>query len=833
MNGTIISIAGYIPFMKKNLCFTLPFLFACLYSFGLPVTGIIKSDKGEVLPFASIVVKGLSAGTTANNEGRYVLNLPDGEYTLQCMHVGYKMVEKQISISGTGIQVDFVLPQQELTLKEVVIGSNTEDPAYEIMRHAIKMRPVYKDQVDAFECQVYIKGQLRLKDFPKTIFGQKVAFDDGDTGKNKMIYLSETIAKYYFQKPNKEKAVVTSTRVSGSAESFGFSNPKFLTFYDNNIQISNVLNPRGFISPVADNALNFYQYKYMGSFTENGRLINKIKVIPRRTYEPLFSGEINIVENEWRIHSVNLLLTKSSQMELADSLHIEHLYVPVTNDVWMIHSQVLYPSVKMFGFDATGSFVSVYTNYNLEPKFDKKFFNNIVVKYDSGSNKMPRQYWDTVRPVPLLNDELLDYVKKDSIEIVRRDPRYLDSIDRRRNRITFGGLLVFGQTFTRQSKKSLFSYPPLIDVANFNTVEGFNLNMNVTYSRRFAEAKSVSFTPTVRYGFTNRHFNTDLSGRYTFGKKHTNVIALSGGKRVFQLNNEAPVHPFVNTYNTLFFGDNYMKIYEAWFGRMDYTRGIGDGFTIKASVSYQDRIPLENTDNTFWGKSKNLTRRTPNYPVELTTSNFPRHQALLTSFTVSYRPGTKYIQLPERKINLGSKYPLFSISYAKGLNGIAGSDVDFDRWKFSIKDDINAKLSGIFSYHFSLGGFLNSRKVELPDYQHFNGNQLLTATEYLNSFQLSPYYARSTTARLYGTLNIEHHFNGFLTNKIPLIKKINIYLVAGANAFVVDKSNYYYEVFAGIENILKIIRIDYIRGYGDRGFYNYGVRIGFRGVTGN
>lgn len=820
--------------MKKNLWLTLFFVLASLYTIAVPVTGVVKNAKGEVLPFASIVVKGMSVGTTANNEGSYSLNLANGKYILQCMHVGYTLAEKEVVINAEAIRVDFILSLQELTLKEVVVGGNVEDPAYEIIRQAIKKRPYYKNQVDAFECQVYIKGQLKLKDYPSSIFGQKVTFDDGsDSSKNKMIYLSETIAKYYFQKPAKEKAVVTSTRVSGSAESFGFSNPKFLTFYDNNIQISNVLNPRGFISPIADNALSFYRYKFLGSYVENGKIINKIKVIPRRTFEPLFSGDINIVEDDWRIHSVNLLLTKSSQMELADSLHIEHLYVPVSKDVWMIHSQVLYPSVKMLGFDAAGSFVSVYSNYNLNPQFDKKFFDNIVLKYDSGSNKMPRRYWDTVRPVPLLNDEVLDYVKKDSMEIVRRDPKYLDSLDRRRNKITVGGLLLFGQTFTRQSKKTSFSYPPLIEVANFNTVEGFNLNLRGTYTRRFTETKAISITPTVRYGFTNHHFNTDLLSKYTFGTRHTNVVSVSGGKRVFQINNEEPVNAFVNTYNTLFWGENYMKIYEAWFGKLEYTRGIGDGFTIKASVNYQDRIPLENTDNTFWGKAKNLDRRTANYPLALTNSNFLRHQSLVADFTVSYRPGTKYIQLPERKINIGSRYPLFSISYAKGLNGVAGSDVDYDRWKFSIKDDINAKLAGMFSYNISAGGFLNKRKVSLPDYQHFNGNQLLTATEYLNSFQLLPYYARSTTAKLYGTLNIEHHFNGFLTNKIPFIKKLNIYLVAGTNAFVVDKNNNYYEIFAGIENVLKIIRIDYLRSYGDNGYHGYGFRIGFRGVTGN
>lgn len=818
--------------MKKFLLLIAFFIGVQLFTWAVPVTGTVKDNMGNILPFASIVVKGGVLGTTANNEGRYVLNLPVGNYTLQCMHVGYKIAEKEITVQQQPLQVDFSLFLQELTLKEVIVGNGGEDPAYEIIRQAIKKRPFYKNQLDAFQCQVYIKGQLRLKDYPKVIFGQKVDFADGDTGKNKIIYLSETIGTYSFQKPENEKVEVTSTRVSGQAEGFGFSSPRYITFYENNIEISKALNPRGFVSPIADNALNFYKYTYMGSFTENGRLVNRIKVTPKRTYEPLFSGYISIVEDEWRIHSVDLLLTKQSQMELADTLHIEHLYVPVTKDVWMIHSQVLYPAVKMFGFDAKGSFVTIYSDYELHPKFKKNFFNNIILKYDTGSNKKPRTYWEDVRPVPLLDDEIMDYLKKDSLEIVRRDPGYLDSIDRRNNRFTVSGILLFGQTFEKQSRKASFRYPPLIEITNFNTVEGFNVNLAPTYTRIFSETSNIAFTPTVRYGFTNHHLNADFSGKYAFGKWLRNAVSVSGGKKIFQLNNDNPVRPIVNTYSTLLFGNNYLKIYEAWFAEMAFARGVSEGTTIKAKLSYQDRIPLENTDDTYWGSDKNSGKRTPNYPLELTTENFKRHQAFVASFTVSYQPGTKYVQLPERKINLGSKYPKFTVSYAKGFYGTLGSDVDYDRWKVAIQDELNVKLGGRFEYNISAGGFFNNRKLEIPDYQHFNGNQMLVATEYLNSFQLSPYYARSTTEKLYATLNFEHHFSGFLTNKIPLIKKLNIHLVGGGNGFVVNKDLYYYEVFCGIENILKLLRVDYIWAYDESGYFNSGIRIGIRGAFG-
>ncbi len=815
--------------MKKILLAFLIFLYGCPFVFATRIQGRVRDDKGALLPFSSIFVKGTTIGTTANTEGAYFLDLQPGLYTLVCQHVGYHLVEKNISIDKNEITIDFSLSIQQLTLKPVIITNNAEDPAYEIIRHAIAKRPFYRNQVNAFQCKVYIKGQLKLRDYPKTIFGQKVEFDDGDSSRKKMIYLSETVANYSFRKPDKEKIEVTSTRVSGQAESFGFSSPKFLSFYDNIVAVSEALNPRGFISPVADEALGFYRYKFMGSFVENGKLISRIRVIPKRTYEPLFSGYIDIVEDDWRIHSLELLLSKSSQMELADSLRIEQLYMPVSSDIWMLNSQVLYPTVKLFGFDAAGSFVTVYSAYQIEPPFPKKYFTNTIVIYDSASNKRSGAFWDQVRPVPLLEEEMEDYLKKDSLEKVKRDPRYLDSLDRRRNQFTFPGILVYGQTFSRESRKSSFSYPSILQVLSYNSVEGWVTNFGFGYSRRFSDRNSLSLHPTFRYGYTNHHFNADLTARYSFGKGYLNSISVAGGKKVFQLNNGNPVMPLVNSVSTLFWNRNYLKIYEAWFGSIGYAKGIGNGFTIRAGLQIQDRLPLENTDSTFWGKSKYIGRRSPNYPVELVLENFKAHQAAIFSFSVAFRPGTKYIQFPDRKVNIGSEYPLFSLGYLKGINGFLGSDVDFDEWNFSVNDEIGLKLWGEFRYHISAGGFLNNKNVELPDYRHFNGNQLLFATTYLNSFQLLPYYSNSTLSRFFAAGYIEHHFNGFLTNKIPFIKKLNLHLVTGSNGLYAHANEYYYEFFAGIENILKILRIDFVRGYRNGSLYDTGIRIGFKG----
>jgi len=800
------------------------------------VHGSITDEKGNILPFASVLVKGSSIGTSANNEGKYFLHLQSGSYTIVAQYVGYQRQEKSVVVTEADIQLDFGLALQNLSLKEVVVTPGAEDPAYEIIRNAIKKRPYYLNQLDKFQCEVYTKGIFKLRDYPKKIFGKEVDFEDGDTSKRKILYLSETISKYSVDKPNKSKIEVLSTKVSGESDGFGFSAPQVISFYENNMQMGSGLSSRGFISPIADNALNFYRYKFEGSFFEDGKEINRIKVMPKRKYEPLFSGYINITEGDWRIHSLQLMLTKESQMQFVDTLRIEQLFVPFEKDVWVIKTQVIYPAIKLFGFDAYGNFVNVYSKFDSDPQFERKFFNNTILKFTDSSNKKPPFYWDTIRPLPLLTEEINDYHKKDSLELVRKDPRYLDSLSRKRNKPSVTSILFAGQTFSRAKSRTTFQIDPLIRSIQFNTVEGWVTNLRVSWFKRLdtipGSGRSINVIPTIRYGFSNGHLNAHLAVNYNMGKKYPSSINVSGGKRIYQLNNANPIGPFLNTLSTLLYERNYMKIYEAWFGRIQYTKAIAEGLTIYTGIQYQDRIPLENTTDYTWRDSESR-QYSPNYPQELISENFQRHQAVIANIGLSWRPGTRYVEFPDRKMSLGSKYPTFNLSLTKGIRNFLGSDIDYTKWRFGIHDNLNLKLFGNFRYNIVIGGFLQKDSVAVPDFQHFNGNQVVLASPYSSSFQLLPYYKYSNTSSNFYQLNVEHHFNGMLTNKIPLFRKLNWHLVGGLNSFYVNRFSNYIEPFVGLENILRIIRIDMYWGipYGQP--TTTGLRIGIVGFTGS
>ncbi len=835
------------------------FLFFANSASAQKIFGTVYNDKGDLLPFSSVTIKGTSIGASANNKAKFSISVSKGTYTVVCQHIGFARQEKTITVSDADQEITFILTEQKLAMKEVVVTNGGEDPAYEIIRQAIKKREFYNKQVSAFECDVYSKDIIKLRNLPKKIFGQKIKPEDNiesglDSSGKGILYMQEQLATVHIKQPDKVKLDINSSRVSGS-NGFGFSFPTFISFYKSNVTLfSEKFNPRGFVSPIADGAIGFYKFKYLGSFWEEGKEIMSIRVTPRRNYEPLFTGTINIVEGDWRIHSCDLFVTKKAQLEIMDTLKVTQIHVPVGNDVWRIKNQLLFFNFNMLGIDAVGNFLNVYSDYNINPAFAKNYFDRVIIKYDTAINKKPKTYWDTVRPVPLEPEEVKDYHVKDSLFEYRRDSllsrRSVDSLNKRQGKIKPLGLFWGGINRRHFGTKNSFSWGinPLLPNLRYNTVEGVVVNLAGYYDINSRKAKTnFTFEPHLRYGVNNQHLNgwLDVNIRTRDNAANKKIKRESwrfaGGKRVSQFNAESPLTDLVNSINILFFGNNYMKTYENWFGTAGFSKRYESGLRFGITALYEDRIPIDNTTK-FTIFKKDSSHITPNFPYQKINQQFTPHQAMQLSFDISIKPGQRYIQFPRSKVAIGSKYPTFSFNYTKGINAVFGSDVDFDKWRFTVNDDKNFKLAGLFKYKIGIGGFINAKKVFIQDYQHFNGNEsranteggfrFNTASDYLNSFQLARYYANSTTASFYTIAHVEHHFNGLITNKIPLFNRLNWNLVGGSNAFYVNRHNNYVEVFAGLENIFKVFRLDVVYAYenGKRGLG--GLRLGAGGLLG-
>lgn len=796
------------------------------------INGTVVDQFNSPLGFCSITVKESNKTVLSNDQGKFYLDLPKGKYQFVVQHVGYETMVIDKMVEGDELHLTITMKNTTLTLAEVKVKAGGEDPAYEIIRNAIKQRKFYQTQVGTYTCEAYLKGLIRTVNFPDNFLGQPVDFEDGDSSKNKIIFLSESISDIAFRQPDDLRVVVKSTRVSGQTNGLGLANPILISFYDNVVSLPKTFNPRGFVSPIAEGALAYYRYKYLGVFFENGYQINKIQVIPKRKWEPLFTGYIQIVENSWNIHSVNLSIDKESQLEFADKVRIEQQYNPIHQNTWMVATQTIFPEVNFLGFAASGYFSTIYSKYVVDPVLDKKQFGRTVLKFDSLSNKRSSSFWDASRPIPLLKEEIADFKKKDSLEKRREDPRYLDSLDKIQNRITGLGVLVNGPRFINRNKQISLSFDPLLKSLSFNTVEGWVLQGSASFVKDLKGRREFSFTPVLRYGTTNHLLNAHFSSSLRFGKKFVNRVSFSMGKKVFQFNNANPIPQIMNTVSTLFDGSNYMKLYQAKFLQAGYFKALGHGVDMDVNMQYQNRNPLSNVDTLQIGgdraRFKNLT---PNYPIETGTGPLVAHQSLVASIRFRFRPGARYVELPDGQVNSFSRSPVFTFQYAQAISGLFNNESNFGKWKISMVGDINFKIGGEFKYKIQSGGFLHAQRVELPDYNHFIGNLTRKATPYVESFQVAPFYAFSNKERFFGEFHAEYKLNGLLTNKIPIIKKLNLRLVTGANMILLKDKNYQ-ELFLGIDNIFKLLRLDYVKGHGESIGSTQGFRLGIRGFSG-
>src|SRR5476651_873707 len=255
--------------MKFTLPFILSILFcSAVFSQQATLSGKITDDQHKAIPFASIYIKNTTKGTSANSEGEYTLQLKPGNYEVQYKAVGYHTESRKVELNADKA-VNVILNFETYQLSGVTIKAGAEDPAYAIIRKAIRKRKAHLNEVNGYTCEVYIKGLQKLLAAPKKFMGfdvQRAARENGlDSNRRGIVYLSESESKYSFQKPGNVHEEMISSKVSGSNRAFSFNRASDIkiNFYEN-IQDWEGLSNRPLVSPIADNALFYYNYKYIG-----------------------------------------------------------------------------------------------------------------------------------------------------------------------------------------------------------------------------------------------------------------------------------------------------------------------------------------------------------------------------------------------------------------------------------------------------------------------------------------------------------------------------------------------------------------------------------------
>ncbi|GGE28378.1 DUF5686 and carboxypeptidase regulatory-like domain-containing protein [Psychroflexus planctonicus] len=811
----------------KNSFFIFILILSGLHGYAQSISGKVTNTDGEALSDVNIYIEGSFTGTTSNAEGKYQLKLKQSQnnFTLVFQYLGFKTEKIEIENLNKSQQKNVALTEEVTSLDDVVVKAD-ENPALKIIQQAIQHRKKNKNKIEAFAADFYSRSLWKAENIPEKILGMEVGDMDGtlDSTRSGIIYLSETVSKIYYQSPDRFREEITASKVSGNDNGFSWNNAEDfnVSFYNNTISFNIEM-----ISPIADYAFNYYNYQLEGVFYDsNGFLINKVEVIPKRKKDKVFSGYIYIVEDSWEIFGVDLSTTgEATQIPPLENVQFQQEFAYNSeNEIWLSLSKGFNFTWKILGMSGSGKFLGFYKNYNLEPTAEELRFTNEIVYYEKDANKRDSIFWESTRPIPLTEIEQNDYIRKDSIQTLRKSKTYLDSVDQVGNKFKILSPIT-GYTWDNSYKNRSFSYEGFsFRNLSYNNVQGWNLNTSFTYRQKDEDNSFKKFwdlSATANYGFSEEKLRGKLAFRKKFNNTKDTYLGVSAGSEAIQINSTNPISPLINTIAATFFERSFLKMYERNFAEVLFADEVTNGIRAYANFAFEDRNALNNSTNSrIWiNNPEGFTSNHPLFPNQTGENLFQNHHIFIAKVGANLRFGQKYINRPDGKYNIpNNDYPRIDLVYEKGF-GSSFSNYNFDMLRTSVQQNLNLANLGVFNYQINTGWINNNNEqISFLDFKHFNGNQTFveTSDSYLGKFLMMDYYAFSTQ-HSYAEMHVEHEFKGLILNRIPVLNQLNYNLVAGAKSLFTQERKPYYEVHAGLENLgfgkFRFLRLDYVQSF--------------------
>ena len=381
-------------------------------------------------------------------------------------------------------------------------------------------------------------------------------------------------------------------------------------------------------------------------------------------------------------------------------------------------------------------------------------------------------------------------------------------------RIRAEALLLTGYTHTDVVRGRWLTLGPLLpNLIQFNTVEGWVLSESLDFNRRLDKKRRfLTLGGAARYGFAGKNLYARGYVSWLFNRTRGQLVRVEGGRYVQQFNADEPIVALTNTAATLLRGVNFMKPYERRFVTFRYEQKLGKTLTLIPSLELARRVALGNTSLISLRKEKarRFTSNDPQQP-EGNGLNFQPHDLILTGL--------------DAQLDWGATFNRLTISVRQALPDDAVG-ASFAKVNLHYLANWSAR-SGVGESRLSAstGTFLWKNRAYFPDYWHFFGNETRSLRTQPEAFSLLPYYTHSTS-RWFAQGFYERHFQGQFFGKNPLLKALGWHELVGARVLLTPERRLYAEAIVGVENILRLYRLDVIAAFGNPHGARLAVRYG-------
>ncbi|MDF2454369.1 MAG: hypothetical protein K0R51_362 [Cytophagaceae bacterium] len=525
------------------------------------------------------------------------------------------------------------------------------------------------------------------------------------------LYIMETNSDFYLKNRVYRKELYTSTKSSGLALPLVFAQTshEFIPNpYSNFIKI----NKKEYTSPLADNALQKYSYAVVDSFTTAGVIFWTVKFTPKANSN--FSAMYGLMT----VSSANFSIKNFICYPAWDNKNFREYCLTYGEDRALQNYSIRISNVSPLQNDKKKFFIQSSTNLYPDPLYVKTKFNEYVVEInDTVLIAKADTLSGFTRPYPLTTADSLTYSYYDQVKYARFLQQLLNVGEN-----FYYGFIPLGKVDLETNK-----------IVNLNGVEGFRLGMGGATNENFS--KKVALKGFVAFGIADKRLKYGLGTSYKISKPLEWKV---GTEYSYQLTEAGGIEQY---FSDAVFSSERLRKYQLRI--MDYNSSLSLYSTIH---------PYQNVDLYVASEWQDIHTA---YDYFYKGENMHHMQFNLLKVSARIAPFEKYIKLSERKIELGSKYPVLYASFTQNYdNGILKSGFTFYKWDIRIDQEIRLVQFGTTHLQFIAGATEGSA----PYTALFNGKGSLKSPSVVihNSFETMGY--NEFLSDHYWAIFVSHNF---------------------------------------------------------------------------
>lgn len=722
---------------------------------------VLDAETNEPLPFCNIICKSTNIGTVTDENGRFIINTAIGS-KLNISFIGYKQLEIVVNQRKLG---EIYLRSESSLIAEVRIVMK-EDPAVLLMREVIKRKNLLRPQRDINGMEIQDLLTVYLSDPNHKLPGIK---------KSKLfVQISDSMINgvpFFISDKRLHKDSLISQRDYG----VGIEHDFFVDYinslnfnYDVYDDLINVMG-RSITSPLSTNAFSFYKYYLVDSCFLNGNYCYKIKITAKRKNDAVFLGTIWIEKNSFTVKKINVSL--------------ENQYINLVEGFKFSQN---FDKTEGVNFEASNNIELTISSADLPI-----ISNSISLKINKQIRRFEFEKNKDVQDSIFNTKDILSEIA--IIDSLNNDPHI--------------------KLITKLSEIFITSYytigkidiGPIYNMYSSNKVEGKIPSILFRTNKYFMNNLLIS--NYIGYGSSDKRYKYGSEFKIRDKKEKSLELTLSYKNHIESMGDQY-------IYRVLYpnvFQASGNDVFTSLFAGMQEDKML---YFIKSRASIKKEFG--NLDVSTYFSDKRIEKN-----MNLLIINDIHQSTVGFSFRFSK---SKKLKSHFNTFNVKSTAPLFSGDIAISDKKYLSSDYNIIKAKFIVRQNINTTFLGRTRYVLDMGYYKTSNNTPLIFLEYHRGNESyiydLTKSSLMNQNEF--------VSDRYIAFYLDQHLNGRIFNYIPLLNRLEIRETITTNIIfgnlhnpflrnnlpdLTNALNYsipYAEVGIGVENIFKLIRLNFM-----------------------